>query len=285
MVKELRKNGYESLKQWLDESTDNIYIGRGERVDGAGKSKWANPYPVSQNGKQGSLKLYRDYILRSPVLFNSLDELKNKNLACWCVPSDCHGHILEELSNMTSEQRDAERTKIMNQAPELPQSTPAKKPQAKKPSPKEKPDIWEKKLQQMKKDKKKREEQHIKQEEELVKNEKAKEEYKAKRELEKKEKLEAKIKEKEETKKIRTPEYAKAILKQVQPIPLKTTERIDEISDKLYDEIIKKLPDTEFDGKARKYSYAISKMALYGVTYPTSVTNDINGILRVLRSD
>jgi len=304
-VKELRKNGYESLQKWLDESPDNIYIGRGERMSGANKSKWSNPYPVAQYGRDEVLRLYRQRVLTTPQLFKSLPELKGKNLACWCAPLDCHGHILEELSNMSAKKLEEQQkialqnmkdgsakvksTKI-EEPPKVEESDENinnTQPAIKVTAPKGKGNLWEKKLQQIAKNKKLKDIQQEKQQEEFEVKEEVKKVNKEKREREKKEKEKAKIKAKEVVQKLSDPEkseYNKIILDQIQPSPLPSTKRIDEISDKLYHEIIRVLPDTECDGKALKYSHAMTKMILYGVTYPTPIMNEIDAIWRSIKT-
>jgi hypothetical protein len=275
-TKELNKKGYKSLQEWLDESPNNVYIGRGERIKGANKSKWCNPFAVATHGREGALRLFEKRLLTTPDLFNSLDELKGKNLACWCAPLDCHGHILEKYANMTQKEREEKRNAFL----------PVETKTDVKAVASGKDDIWQKKLKQMAKDKEKREADQKKQEEQYEVQEKAKQEAKEKRQKEKDEREKAKAKKKESIKKlgdVEKTEYNKVILDQIQPEPLQSVQHIDEISEILYREIIKAVPDTEFDGKARKYSYAITKMVLYGVIYPTPIMNEIDAIWRSLR--
>ena len=69
----------------------DIYIGR--------PSKWGNPFSIGKDGtRKEVLEKYRKYILNNKGLMNSLDELKNKILGCWCKPKTCHGDILKELT-------------------------------------------------------------------------------------------------------------------------------------------------------------------------------------------
>lgn len=285
--KEIRKYGYNTLKEWLDSSPDNIYIGRGERIEGASKSKWFNPFPLSKYSRDESLDLYRTRILTTPDLYNSIDELKNKNMACWCSPDDCHGNVLEKLVSMTKQDRLKERRKLTPTTLSPKEHKQTKEPkEPKEPKQvKEKGDMWDKKLQALEKEKIKQEARLKKLEEETIKKEKEKEEYLEKKEEEKNKKKEIATEEKELIKQFSSSsnaDYNQHILAQIQPNPLPTTKRVDNISEKLYQEIITALPDTEFDGKARKYSYIITKIALYGVTYPTPIMNEINGIMRVL---
>lgn len=78
----------------------DIYIGRG--------SKWGNPYTHIKDKKtkaefivdtrEESLEKYEEYLRKRPDLLNSLSELKDKRIACFCVPHNpCHGHIIIKL--------------------------------------------------------------------------------------------------------------------------------------------------------------------------------------------
>jgi hypothetical protein len=81
-----------------DEPYD-IYIGRG--------SKWGCPYTIIKDrptlaseivdSKEEALSKYKEYVLTSPELMESLDELEGKVLGCFCKPEKCHGDILLEL--------------------------------------------------------------------------------------------------------------------------------------------------------------------------------------------
>lgn len=66
-------------------------------VKGANKSKWYNPYSVKKYGLDECLILYEKYIRNTPELWNSLSELKELKLGCWCNPKPCHGDILVKL--------------------------------------------------------------------------------------------------------------------------------------------------------------------------------------------
>lgn len=81
-----------------DEAFD-VYIGRG--------SKWGCPYTIIKDrptlakeivdSKEEALSKYREYVLGSSELMDSLDELEGKTLGCFCKPEKCHGDILLEL--------------------------------------------------------------------------------------------------------------------------------------------------------------------------------------------
>lgn len=67
-----------------------IYIGRG--------SKWGNPFSIGKDGtREEVIEKYREWVKTQPELLNSLHELKNMRLGCFCYPQHCHGDVLIEL--------------------------------------------------------------------------------------------------------------------------------------------------------------------------------------------
>ena len=83
----------------LNKEPYDVYIGRG--------SKWGCPYTIIKDRptlakeivdtKEEALSKYKEYVLASPELMNSLDELYGKALGCFCKPDKCHGDVLLEL--------------------------------------------------------------------------------------------------------------------------------------------------------------------------------------------
>ena len=68
----------------------DVYIGRG--------SKWGNPFRIGDHGdREDVIEQYREWIQTQPNLLNSLEELRNKRLGCFCKPKACHGDVLLEL--------------------------------------------------------------------------------------------------------------------------------------------------------------------------------------------
>lgn len=70
------------------------YIGR--------PSKWANPYPVKQYGRERSLALFRSYLnteMGQRLVQEAKKELHGYNLMCWCGEEEaCHGDLwLEKI--------------------------------------------------------------------------------------------------------------------------------------------------------------------------------------------
>ena len=69
-----------------------VYIGRG--------SKWGNPFKIGIHGtRKEVIAKYKLFLLAKPELLNQVEELKNKDLVCYCKPLDCHGDILEKIAN------------------------------------------------------------------------------------------------------------------------------------------------------------------------------------------
>ncbi len=94
---ELNKRNYKSFEDWSDKE-NNIYIGRKNvYVKGTFQSKWHNPFPVKKYGLKKCLELFEEYLRNNKELWNSLEELNNKELGCWCYPEPCHGNILKRL--------------------------------------------------------------------------------------------------------------------------------------------------------------------------------------------
>lgn len=71
---------------------NSVYVGR--------PSKWGNPYKVGRFGtNEEVVKLYKEYLNNNTLLKEDLQELKGKDLVCWCSPEACHADILLEEAN------------------------------------------------------------------------------------------------------------------------------------------------------------------------------------------
>lgn len=78
-----------------------VYCGRENTWLGLKASKWANPFPMKNEGQRPEvLSKYRDYVLNSPGLLSCLHELDGKILSCYCHPKKCHCDILVELREL-----------------------------------------------------------------------------------------------------------------------------------------------------------------------------------------
>jgi hypothetical protein len=63
------------------------------------KTKWGNPYKMeTESDRLKVIKKYVYYILTNDKLLDSLPELEEKWLACWCYPKPCHGDVLKYLT-------------------------------------------------------------------------------------------------------------------------------------------------------------------------------------------
>jgi len=75
-----------------------VYIGRG--------SKWGNPFRIGVDGERTTvIALYTAWLRNQRELLRSLDELRGKDLVCFCAPLPCHGDLLLRLANATRDER------------------------------------------------------------------------------------------------------------------------------------------------------------------------------------
>ena len=73
-------------------SVNYVYIGR--------PSKWGNPFVIGRDGDRTEvIAKYREWVVRQPVLMDSLKELRGMRLGCYCYPLDCHGDVLAQLAD------------------------------------------------------------------------------------------------------------------------------------------------------------------------------------------
>ena len=106
-VQFIRPNGYQNLKEWMDDK-NNVYIARAgvifidkERFPKEA-SIFCNPFKIGKDGTRDEvIQKYKIYItkkIKKSIEFkNQLILLKGKKLGCWCHPEPCHGDILLEL--------------------------------------------------------------------------------------------------------------------------------------------------------------------------------------------
>jgi hypothetical protein len=67
-------------------------------------SKWGNPFPVNKERNVFQAVREFDAMLKDGntppfSLADIRDELRGKNLACWCKSSPCHCDVLLEVAN------------------------------------------------------------------------------------------------------------------------------------------------------------------------------------------
>jgi len=80
--------------------TDAVYVGR--------PSKWGNPFSHLGHStaqfnvltREDAIAAYRAWILNQPLLIKQAqEELRGRDLVCWCSPKECHGEVLLEIAN------------------------------------------------------------------------------------------------------------------------------------------------------------------------------------------
>ena len=70
----------------------DVYIGRG--------SKWGNPFVIGTDGSRSDvINKYERWIRTQVHLLDSLNDLRDKTLGCFCKPRACHGDVLVRLLN------------------------------------------------------------------------------------------------------------------------------------------------------------------------------------------
>jgi hypothetical protein len=79
---------------------DAVYIGRG--------GKWGNPFRIGRDGDRAAvIARHAAWLGEQRELLRSLDELRGRDLVCYCAPLACHGDLLLRLANASREERSA----------------------------------------------------------------------------------------------------------------------------------------------------------------------------------
>lgn len=79
-------------------SNDAVYIGRG--------SKWGNPFKIGPDGTRVDvINKYENWLKTQSELIDSIDELIDRNLLCFCKPKACHGDVLVKVLTMSKYDR------------------------------------------------------------------------------------------------------------------------------------------------------------------------------------
>ena len=70
-----------------------VYIGRG--------SPYGNPFRIGVDGtREEVIAKYESYLMQNPELIRKVKEnLRGKDLECFCAPKPCHGDILIKIAN------------------------------------------------------------------------------------------------------------------------------------------------------------------------------------------
>jgi len=75
-----------------------VYIGRG--------SKWGNPFRIGPDGDRAAvIAKHERWLADQHNLLRALDELRGRDLVCFCEPLPCHGDLLRRLANATRDER------------------------------------------------------------------------------------------------------------------------------------------------------------------------------------
>ena len=75
-----------------------VYIGRG--------SKWGNPFRIGVDGDRAAvIAKHARWLAEQPRLVRALDELRERDLVCFCAPLACHGDLLLTLANASRDER------------------------------------------------------------------------------------------------------------------------------------------------------------------------------------
>lgn len=82
----------------------NLHHTKGKIPPGAVKidrsTKWGNPFKIGPDGNRATvIRKYKEWIGTQHELLDQLEELRGKDLACWCHPNPCHGHFLVRIAN------------------------------------------------------------------------------------------------------------------------------------------------------------------------------------------
>lgn len=87
-----------------------VYSLRGRVPDGAmrvdRKSDWGNPFVIGRDGdRQAVIDKHERWLADQHHLLRRLDELRGRDLLCWCHPLPCHAHLLHRLGNCSRDER------------------------------------------------------------------------------------------------------------------------------------------------------------------------------------
>ncbi|ESQ79167.1 DUF4326 domain-containing protein [Asticcacaulis sp. YBE204] len=92
-------------KHHSNASADAVYIGRG--------SKWGNPFRVGADGDRAAvIAKHERWLCEQVDLLRALDELRGRDLLCFCAPAACHGDLLLRLANCPRDERVAWYRKV-----------------------------------------------------------------------------------------------------------------------------------------------------------------------------
>lgn len=71
---------------------DAVYVGR--------PTKWGNPFAIGRDGtREEVIEKYRLNALELGIDLAAREELRGKDLVCWCAPLACHADLLLGWAN------------------------------------------------------------------------------------------------------------------------------------------------------------------------------------------
>jgi hypothetical protein len=82
------------LNKYRDEiPKDAVYIGR--------PSPYGNPFSIGEDGTRSEvIEKYRLFVNKNPELQTLIQQnLRGKDLVCFCAPKPCHGDIILSIAN------------------------------------------------------------------------------------------------------------------------------------------------------------------------------------------
>lgn len=78
-------------KRDKDYPEDAVYVGR--------PTRWGNPYIVKVHGTREEVVEKYKAGLDPDAIRQIKEELRGKDLICWCAPKACHADVLLEIAN------------------------------------------------------------------------------------------------------------------------------------------------------------------------------------------
>lgn len=72
-----------------------VYVGR--------PTKWGNPFEIGKDGtREEVIRKYKIWLVESrpDLILAAQQELRNKDLVCWCAPEACHADVLIDIANL-----------------------------------------------------------------------------------------------------------------------------------------------------------------------------------------
>ncbi|MDZ4875490.1 MAG: hypothetical protein CLLPBCKN_004886 [Chroococcidiopsis cubana SAG 39.79] len=91
-----------NLRKWAEKEGIFLYTGYGDSKKHGlvGNKKWGNPFykfdHKDDKARAEAIESYKKHFHSHPELFDSIEELKDKVLGCWCHPKPCHCDFLVE---------------------------------------------------------------------------------------------------------------------------------------------------------------------------------------------